>query len=60
MLIPFRSAGEDYGDHAVGYVQLMLRDGLCEVAARVTPEHKVTTKPYSVFTAINEHEKDNT
>lgn len=58
MLLPSRSAGEDYGDDAIGYVQLLRRDGLCEITARITPEHRVTTKPYSVVAVINESEED--
>ncbi|KAK4287433.1 hypothetical protein Pmani_039496 [Petrolisthes manimaculis] len=40
-----RSTGEDYGDDAVGYVQLKRASGICEVTARITPEHKTTSKP---------------
>lgn len=56
--MPFRSAGEDYGDAAIGYVQLLRRNGLCEIAARITPEHRVTSKPYSVTAIINENEEE--
>lgn len=50
----FRSAGEDYGDDAVGYVQLRRADGVCEVVCRITPEHKVSSKPYCVVVKIDE------
>lgn len=53
-----RSAGEDYGDDAIGYVQLLWRDGLCETAARITPGHRVATKLYSVTAIINELEDE--
>ncbi len=53
-----RSAGEDYGDDAVGYVQLRRTSAVCEVAARVTPEHRVTSKPYRVVAIINEEKEE--
>lgn len=39
-------------------MQLLQRDGLCEIAARITPEHRVSTKPYSVVATINELEEE--
>ncbi|KAK3891126.1 hypothetical protein Pcinc_004919 [Petrolisthes cinctipes] len=51
-----KSVGEDYGD-AVGYVQMQRKDGMCEIAARISPEHRVTTKPYRVVAVINEKEE---
>ncbi|KAK3877365.1 hypothetical protein Pcinc_017920 [Petrolisthes cinctipes] len=53
-----RSVGEDYGDDAVGYVQLQRKDGMCEITARITPEHRVTTKPYRVVAVINKKEEE--
>ena len=44
-----RSVGKDYGDVAIGYVQLLRRDGLCKIASRIVPEYRVTTKPYSEY-----------
>lgn len=58
LLVPFRSVGEDYGDDAIGYVQLQRKDGVSTIAARITPEHRVTTKPYSVVAVINEKEEE--
>lgn len=58
VLQSFRSSGEDYGDDAVGYVQVRRSGGVCEVAARVTPEHKVTSKPYRVHVMINEVQEE--
>ncbi|KAK3892339.1 hypothetical protein Pcinc_003792 [Petrolisthes cinctipes] len=49
-----RSAGVDYGTDAVGYVQLRRADGICEVVGRITPEHKVSSKPYRVVVKIDE------
>lgn len=58
MLVLSRSTGEVYGDDAIGYVQLQRKDGVCEIAARITPEHRVTSKPYSVVAIINEPEEE--
>lgn len=44
----------DYGTDAVGYVQLRRADGVCEVVGRITPEHKVSSKPYRVVVKIDE------
>lgn len=53
-VLSFRSAREDYGNDAIGYVQLRRTGGQCEVAARVTPEHKVSSCPYRVHVIIDE------
>lgn len=53
-----RSTGEDYGDDAVGYVQLKRTSEICKVAARITPEHKTTSKPYRVVAIINEEKEE--
>ncbi|KAK3885994.1 hypothetical protein Pcinc_009821 [Petrolisthes cinctipes] len=58
LLVPSRPVGEDYGDDAVGYVQLQRKDGMCEIAARITPEYRITTKPYRVVAVINEKEEE--
>lgn len=49
-----RSADEDYGNVAVGCVQFRRADGVCEVACRITPEHRVSSKPYRVIVKIDE------
>lgn len=57
-LFLLRSAREEYGDNAIGYVQVK-RDGcICTVNARVTPEHNVQKKTYSVDLQINENEEN--
>ena len=53
-----RSGREQYGDDAIGYVQLKRASNQCEVWARVTPEHKVTSKGYRVTVMINEEEEE--
>lgn len=58
MLVLSRSTGEVYGDDAIGYVQLQRKDEVCEIAARITPEHRVTSKPYSVVAIINERDEE--
>ncbi|KAJ8916480.1 hypothetical protein NQ315_014700 [Exocentrus adspersus] len=43
-----------YGDNAVHYVQLK-RDGpVCTVKGKITPEHKIRKKAYTVCAQINE------
>ncbi|KAG8176969.1 hypothetical protein JTE90_029418 [Oedothorax gibbosus] len=50
------SSRQSYGDEAIGYVQLKKESGLCTVKCRICPEHKVTTKSYSVTMVVNEME----
>ncbi|KAG8179957.1 hypothetical protein JTE90_015406 [Oedothorax gibbosus] len=50
-----RSGRESYGDQAIGYVQLKREGNLCTVMARITPEHKVRNKPYSVTLTVDEN-----
>ena len=35
-------------------MQLRRADGVCEVAGRITPEHRVSSKPYRVIVKIDE------
>ncbi|XP_046408102.1 uncharacterized protein LOC124172687 [Ischnura elegans] len=51
-----RSARENYGDSAIGYVQIKRDGGKCWSLARVTPEHKVKVKPHIVEIVVNEDE----
>ena len=44
---------DEYGDEAIGYVQVQSRPGSCVVKGRVTPEHRVNTAPYRVTVSIN-------
>lgn len=57
VLLFFRSS-EDYEDDAVGNVQIRRSGEVCEVAAWVAPEHKVTSKPYWVHVMINEVQEE--
>lgn len=50
----FRSERESYGDSAVGYVQLKRDGDQCTVKARITPEHNVRRKAYSVILVVDE------
>ncbi|KAF0312224.1 hypothetical protein FJT64_017005 [Amphibalanus amphitrite] len=52
------SAGEEYGDDAVAYVQIKRTGSQCEVQARITPEHKVNAKPYRVVAVIDEEKAE--
>ncbi|KAL0839755.1 hypothetical protein ABMA28_016396 [Loxostege sticticalis] len=48
------SARESYGDDAIGYVQVQRQGQECTVKARITPEHKVKSKPYRCTFVCNE------
>ena len=48
---------ENYGDCAVGYVQLKRENGICYLHARITSEHKVHAKAYNISVEINELNK---
>ncbi|XP_075986122.1 uncharacterized protein LOC142983144 [Anticarsia gemmatalis] len=49
-----RSGRETYGDSAVGYVQVKREGDICTVKARITPEHSVRQKCYSVTLVCDE------
>ncbi|XP_046382223.1 uncharacterized protein LOC124154049 [Ischnura elegans] len=51
-----RSSRENYGDSAVGYVQVKREEEKCYVMGKITPEHKIRDKPYSVSAVIDEEE----
>ncbi|XP_008476270.1 uncharacterized protein LOC103513235 [Diaphorina citri] len=55
-----RSAREDYSDEAIGFVQIKRQPefNLCYVKAKITPEHRVNAKPYSVLCIINEKDSE--
>ncbi|KYM96997.1 hypothetical protein ALC62_12331 [Cyphomyrmex costatus] len=53
-----RSKRENYGDSAVGYVELCREGKYCIIHGRVCPEHSVRQKPYSVTMTINEEIED--
>ncbi|KAJ8909294.1 hypothetical protein NQ315_017029 [Exocentrus adspersus] len=51
------SSREEYGDSAVGYVELKREGTVCILQCKVCPEHKVRTKNYSVRLIIDEQEE---
>lgn len=51
------SSRDAYVESAVGFVQVKRDNALCTVKCRVTPEHRVRTKPYTVYAIINENEE---
>jgi hypothetical protein len=59
-LFVYRSAREDYSDEAIGFVQIKRQPefNLCYVKAKITPEHRVNAKPYSVLCIINEKDSE--
>lgn len=44
----------NYGDVAIGYVQLHRAHSICTVKAEVCPEHRIRNKNYSVTVVVNE------
>ncbi|XP_026741056.1 uncharacterized protein LOC113503360 [Trichoplusia ni] len=52
-----RSGRESYGDSAIGYVQVKREGNICIVKARITPEHNVRQKCYTVTATCNEAEE---
>ena len=49
--------GQNYGDGAIGYVQLLRQNSICTVQAKICPEHRVRNKNYSAQVVINEDEE---
>ncbi|KAG5887786.1 hypothetical protein JTB14_024001 [Gonioctena quinquepunctata] len=52
-----RSERDSYGDSAIGYVQVKREANICVVKARITPEHNVKQKCYSVTAVCDEAEQ---
>nr|CAI5849255.1 unnamed protein product [Callosobruchus analis] len=52
-----KSGRERYGDDAIGYVQVKRQNDICIVKARITPEHKVKSKPYHCSFKCDEREE---
>lgn len=51
------SAGrENYGDSAIGYVQVKRQSGKCIVKCKICPEHKVRSKNYTVTLIVDEEQ----
>ncbi|GBP75135.1 hypothetical protein EVAR_42378_1 [Eumeta japonica] len=48
------SARQSYRNDAVGYVQLHRNANLCTVKCKISPEHKVRSKPYSATMVVDE------
>ncbi|KOB70278.1 Uncharacterized protein OBRU01_15584, partial [Operophtera brumata] len=49
---------DSYGDDAIGYLQLKREGDVCTVKCRITPEHKVRSKPYHCVLQCNEKEEE--
>jgi len=49
-----RAESENYGDSAVGYVELRREGNLCHIRGKVCPEHKVNNKAYAVSMFVDE------
>ncbi|XP_046735010.1 uncharacterized protein LOC124404720 [Diprion similis] len=49
-----RAEREDYGDAAVGYVELRREGSFCDVRGKVCPEHRVNSKAYNVSMMVDE------
>ncbi|TGZ46332.1 hypothetical protein DBV15_12223 [Temnothorax longispinosus] len=49
-----KAEGENYGDPAVGYVELRREKSLCHIRGKVCPEHRVNNKAYVVSMLVNE------
>ncbi|KAJ8679197.1 hypothetical protein QAD02_014984 [Eretmocerus hayati] len=52
-----RNMHSNYGDQAVGYVQILRQQYHCTVEAKVCPEHTINTKNYNVIVRIDEQEE---
>lgn len=57
-LLIIRSGRENYGDNAIGYVQVKREGNICTVKAKVTPEHSIHKKGYSVSLVCDEQEEE--
>lgn len=53
-LFVYRSGRPSYGDAAVGWVQVRRENNVCIVKSKITPEHNVKKKQYSVSCNIDE------
>jgi len=49
-----RAEGENYGDSAIGYVELKRERSFCHIRGKVYPEHRVNNKPYTVSMLVDE------
>ncbi|KAI5721279.1 hypothetical protein M8J77_020779 [Diaphorina citri] len=53
-----RSARPNYGDKAIGRVQLRRDGSMCTVKGRITPEHRLRATPYKVICVIDEENEE--
>lgn len=53
----YRASRENYGDNAIGYVEVKREGSLCILQCKICPEHKVRSKNYSVSLTVNEDEE---
>jgi hypothetical protein len=53
---PFRSTQENYGDTAIGYVELKREASKCAVKGRVCPEYRLRSKAYTTEVMLSEEE----
>ncbi|RVE45127.1 hypothetical protein evm_010236 [Chilo suppressalis] len=52
-----RSARENYGDDAVGFVQVQRSGHVCTVKGKITPEHRIRSKAYCCTFRCDEKEE---
>lgn len=52
----FRAGRASYREEAVGYVQVKHEGSKCTVKCRVSPEHKVKSKPYHCTLVCDKNE----
>lgn len=46
----------NYGDSAIGYVQVLREKGTCTVEAKICREHRIRNKNYTVRVVIKEED----
>ncbi|XP_011686445.1 PREDICTED: uncharacterized protein LOC105449141 [Wasmannia auropunctata] len=49
-----KAGNENYGDSAIGFIELNREGCFCHIRGKVCPEHRVNSKPYSVSMLVNE------
>lgn len=54
MILICRSGRQSYGDAAIGWVQVRRTNNICVVKGKITPEHNVRKKQYSVSCEVDE------
>lgn len=51
-----KSCRESYGDNAIGYVQVKRTDKIIDIIGKMTPEHRLSSTPYTVKAQVDERE----